>query len=143
MIVSVLSELSVVKLFEPGVPNKESLAISVNEPINMGQFGLMLGISSGEKEAVPIHDQLYWFGNGYVQKGDWIFLYTGSGTPRTTDHEDGTKSYTVFWGRPTTVFANSQVVPILFKAGAVSILDPPINKSQSLLESDTSQVTPK
>jgi len=138
MIVPGIEELSVAKVFNRGVPNKESIAICVNESTDMGQFGLMLGISSGAKEAVPFHDQLYWFGNGQVQNGDWIFLYTGSGTPRTTtDPDDGSKIYTVFWGRPATALANSQVVPILFKVGAVDILLPPADQLQDALESDT------
>ena len=137
MIVSDLVELSVVKVFDSGIPNKENIAICVNEPTNMGQFGLMLGISMSEKMAAPIHDQLYWFGDGSVQAGDWIFLYTGTGSPRTTDEEDGTKIYTVFWGRETTIFATTQVVPVLFKVSSVDVSSPPGNQLQGPSENDT------
>ena len=132
MILPDLEELSISRVFERGIPNKECVAISVNQNTNMGQYGLMLGIAETQQTAIPLHHQLYWFGDGLVQRGDWIFLYTGAGTPQTRVLVVGgiAKSYTCFWGKPSTAFANSQVVPILFKIGALDVHAQPADKLQ-------------
>lgn len=137
MIVDDLVELSVIRVFERGVANKECIAILVNETTNMGQYGMMLGVAQGTNSAVPVYDQLFWFGDGVAQKGDWIFVYTGSGKPRTTRTTDNLSNiYTVFWGKPTTVLANSYIVPILFRVGAVEVGSPPVDRLQHGIETD-------
>jgi len=116
MIVANLQELKLFPVADRGVPNQERVPIQVLKATDMGQFGLLVGISSYHKLATPVQDNLFWFGDGLVNAGDWILLYTGSGTPRADDWDTppGSKVYSVHWGRPTTVFANSSVVPILF-----------------------------
>lgn len=137
MIVELVSELSLVRVFDRGVPNKESIAFTVNESTNMGRFGVMLGVSSGVGMATPIQDHLYWFGDGYVQRGDWIFLYTGSGNPMSGKASDGVSNlYTCFWGKSSTVLANSQIVPILFRVEGVQVDDPPVDQLQLGLQGD-------
>jgi hypothetical protein len=116
MIVADLQELKLFPVADRGVPNQERVPIQVLRTTDMGQFGLLVGISSYQKLATPVQDNLFWFGDGLVNAGDWILLYTGSGTARTDDWTTppGSKVYSVHWGRPTTIFANSSVVPILF-----------------------------
>jgi len=121
VILSDLTELLLYPVADRGVPNFERIPILVRERIDLGQFGLMIGYSNPNKFAIPIKDNLYWFGDGFVNPGDWIMLYTGSGNPRTDtlNQNKDSKMYTVHWGRTQTIFAHSQIVPILFKINAV------------------------
>ncbi len=132
MIVSDLAELRLYPVADRGAPNSEHVPIQVLQPTDMGRYGLMVGISGPQQFAMPIQDNLFWFGDGVVNAGDWIFLYTGSGSPRIHDVPDlpGSKIYTVHWGRPNTMFANSLVVPILFRTDTEEVGVPPGNLPQ-------------
>jgi hypothetical protein len=131
MIVSDITELTVMAVLERGVPNEECIAIQSNERLNLGQYGIMLGVYSQFNSAVPFKDHLFWFGDGFIEKGDWLFIFTGSGEPRKSTTTDGNNNlFTVFWGKPTTVFANSNIVPVLFRVDAVTVPSPPGDQLQ-------------
>lgn len=131
MIVNALNELTIISILDRGVPNQECIAIKVNEKINLGQYGIMLGMYSHSKLAMPFQDNLFWFGDGYVDKGDWIFVYTGDGEPKSSHTKDELKNiYSLFWAKQNTVFANSNIVPLLFKVDAVDVFAPQENVPQ-------------
>lgn len=131
MIVADLRELKIYPVADRGVPNRERIAVYVNEATNMGQYGIMVGYSTADNFAVPYQDNLFWFGDGIVNSGDWILLYTGRGTAKTEDWEaTGGKVYSIHWGRSTTIFANTNIVPILFRVDAVDVVSPPVNLPQ-------------
>ncbi|MDA3916890.1 MAG: hypothetical protein PF690_07955 [Deltaproteobacteria bacterium] len=131
MIVSDITELTVMAVLGRGVPNEECIAIQANERINIGQYGIMLGMYAQSKSAVPFRDNLFWFGDGFIEKGDWLFIYTGMGEPRKSSTNDEANSiFTVFWGKPNTVFANTNIVPVLFRVDAVDVFSPPDNQPQ-------------
>lgn len=128
MIVNALNELTIISILDRGVPNQECIAIKVNEKINLGQYGIMLGMYSHSKLAMPFQDNLFWFGDGYIDEGDWIFVYTGDGEPKSSQTKDELKNiYSLFWAKQNTVFANSNIVPLLFKVDAVDVFSPPEN----------------
>lgn len=132
MIVSELTELRVVDVLDRGKPNKECVAIQVNQALNIGRYGIMLGSHVEGNGAIPYCDQLYWFGGGFVEAGDWIFVYTSSGKPRQALQQNGVnRTYTVYWGRPATMFAHTFVVPMLFRVDAVDVLPPVGDQPQS------------
>jgi hypothetical protein len=130
MIISKVTELTIMAVLKRGVPNEECIVIQANGTINLGQYGIMLGIYAQYNSAIPFKDHLFWFGNYVIEKGDWLFIYTGMGEPSKIPSNDGTNTYTVFWGKPKTVFANSNIVPLLFRIDAVSVLSPPGDQPQ-------------
>jgi len=127
MIVGALAELEIFDVQNRGVPNDESIAIRVNETVNLGQFGIMLGATGAAwGGAIPVRDFFFWFGNGMVNAGDFIFVYTGPGSARFWQPEG--KPYTIYsvhWGRKTTIFNDPTIVPFLFKVESVQIPSPP------------------
>ena len=143
MIVDLLKEMRIISILHRGVPNRECIAILVNEDLNLGQYGVMLGTHSSETGgALPFNDNLFWFGDGKLEKGDWIFIYTGSGVPtKNEDTETDTYNYSIFWGRLNTVFANTAIVPLLFRSDAVDVLQPPLDVPQSLITDQNTNVT--
>ena len=129
--------LRLIKVFERGVPNQEAVCLRAEEHVDVGQYGLVLGWLQAPNLAMPIKDSFFYFGPGPVNKGDWIFVYTGRGEPRKATASDGTSAiYTLHWGRSATLFANSNIVPVLFQVGGVTIGEGPENKPQlGLLQS--------
>lgn len=131
MIVTDLQELQIYPVADRGVPNRERIAIYIKETTNMGQYGVMVGYSTHVNGAVPYQDNLFWFGDGIVNAGDWLLLYTGKGTPKTEEWDaTGGKLYSIHWGREATIFANTNIVPILFRVDAVDVATPPVDLPQ-------------
>jgi hypothetical protein len=140
MIVSDLRELTIMAVLDRGVPNEECIAIQAHERINLGQYGIMLGVYAPLNSATPFKDHLFWFGDGFIEEGDWVFIYTGMGEPRKSKTNDGVNSiFTIFWGKPKTIFANTIVVPVLFRVDAVYVLSPPENLPQ--IQNYSEQIT--
>ena len=132
MIVNSVTEMTIMEILDRGVPNKECIGIRINQRVNLGQYGIMLGRYAHSKMAIPIQDHLFWFGDGLVDEGDWIFIGTGEGTPKISATLDQLrKIYTVFWNKPNTVFANTNIVPLLFRIDAVDVLEPVEDKPQT------------
>lgn len=129
MIFDDIEDLGLICVLDRGVPNKECIAFKVRADIDLGAYGVMLGLYDNG-QARPIRDSLYWFGNGRVKEGDWILLYTGGGSPRSREDEGGNKTYVVFWGRSKTIFGNSQMVPVLFRMDAIAVGEPEDEKEQ-------------
>jgi len=118
-----ITELFLMGVFDRGKPNQERIVLFVNELVNMGQFGLMLGVRQQDGFAFPIRDNFYWFGDGYVSPGDWIFLYTDPGEPRNSVIPNSSNNtYSLHWGRDEVILGNPEIVPILFRVDAVNIL---------------------
>ena len=131
MIVQNITELTVTGIYDRGVPNRECIGLQVNVEVDLGRFGLMLGRYTDPHSALPYFDNLFWFGDGVVKRGDWLFVYTGSGKPRNSKASNGVNDiFCLFWGRPTTLFAETSIAPILFRVDAVSVLALPTNQPQ-------------
>lgn len=122
MIVSPVTEITVAGVFDRGVPNQERIALLVNEALNLGQYGLMIGVRSHDGSAFPIRDNLFWFGDGLVKRGDWLLIYTGPGEPKATNLPNTEEHiYTLHWGRAETILHIRDFVPILFRVDAVLV----------------------
>lgn len=131
MIIENIPELELYPVEDRGKPNLERVAIFVRETTDIGRYGLMVAHTSFDRSATPFQDNLFWFGNGIVNKGDWILLYTGKGEPRSADWEaTGGKVYSIHWGRERTMFANTNVIPILFRIDAANIGNSPMDVPQ-------------
>lgn len=122
MIVGIIEEFNLVGVYDRGLPNQERIVILANETVNAGQYGLMLGVRGSNGMAFPIRDNLLWFGDAIVTKGDWLFVYTGPGESTKSNIPNTEASlYTVHWGRNVTILNSQDVVPILFRVDAVQV----------------------
>lgn len=122
MIVQDLNEIKIVGVFDRGVPNQERIVLNVIETVNLGQYGIMVGIRAAEGTAFPIRDNLFWFGDGLVNQGDWLTIYTGPGKAQTNQIPNSeSKLYSIHWGRDTTILGSKEFSPILFRIDAVQI----------------------
>ena len=132
MIVNDLTEIKLFNVSKRGIPNEEKIALRVNESINLGQYGILIGIRlPSTNGAVPLRDNMFWFGDLWVKKDDWIFIFTGSGERRSIKTDDNKNDIHIgFWGKDKTIMADPQVVPILFKIESVVLPELPEDKPQ-------------
>lgn len=126
-----VTEFALVEVLDRAIPNKECIAIRVKEKTETGAFGIVLGIYAENGYAKPLLDHFFWFGDGVVQEGDWIFVNTGDGDARLNrSTDDKNDVYSMFWKKKNTVFANTNIVPIIFRIESVVVGAPPPDKPQ-------------
>jgi hypothetical protein len=115
-------DLSMIGVFDAGVPNKERIYLRPTDVIKLTGFGLFLARLDPETGTVrPIHNFCFWFDDREVEPPSWICIYTGKGTPNQTTTKDGQPHYTYFWGNSSTLFGNPSMTAVLFKPNAISI----------------------
>jgi len=127
MILHSITELSLMGIFDRGIPNSERIAFQATERISLGHFGILLGIKGVPGAAFPIRDNFFWFQDGILNPHDWVLVYTCNGKPTgSVIPNTETHLYTVFWGRPGVILANPNIVPILFRMDAVAVGEQPL-----------------
>lgn len=119
-----IPELTLVSVVSPGEPNKENIVVYVNQATNLAKFGILLGYKTGQLTQ-PLINHFFWLTDVDVDAGTWIFIYTGSGTPRFTKTQ-GTEqpAYVLHWSQPNVLFSDQSIVPILFSMGSYDIGNP-------------------
>lgn len=124
MILQDISELHLVGVFERGVPNQERIVLRATTRVDLGQFGVLLGVKTSPGMAAPIKDNLFWFGDGLINRDDWIFIYTCPGKPGASQIPNREERvYTLFWGRKSVILQNPNILPVLFRVDAVIVGD--------------------
>jgi hypothetical protein len=122
MIVGLIEEMTIVGVADRGVPNQERIVIRANVAVNLGRYGLMLGIKATAGNAFPIRDNLLWFGDAILWRGDWLFVYTGPGEARVNQLPNiSERIVSVHWGHTQTILHHQEIVPILFRVDAVQV----------------------
>ncbi|MGS1121755.1 hypothetical protein [Rhodanobacter sp. UC4436_H3] len=117
-----IEELQLFGVYDHGIPNLERIVIRVLQEVNLGDYGLMLGIRGHNGSAIPIRDNMLWFGHGSVQPGDWLFIYTAIGETKVTDVPNtGERIISLHWARPITVFNGPEFLPILFRFDGIQL----------------------
>src|SRR5262245_3517439 len=112
--------IELVGVADPGKPNLERIVLRVTEEVNLARFGVLAGLAQSDGSAVPMIDHIFWLGASQVSAPHLIFVFTGSGQ-RSQNSPSGNPVLTYFWGRPTTVFNSTNIVPILFQFAALAI----------------------
>ena len=107
-----MNPLQIIGVRDAGEPNKERVVIRALEACDTENYFVGLAIKGQRGRYFPLNDNFFWFGNGFLRPGDWVFLYTGGGESRV--HEvpnQPSRIYTVHWNRPNVLFASGEVVP--------------------------------
>ncbi|MEX0327335.1 MAG: hypothetical protein AB3N07_01320 [Ruegeria sp.] len=107
--------LELVGVFDRGEPNLERVAIRANLVTELRTFFLGVGLRKDGGAFDPINDNSFWLGQGYVGPNDWIMVYTGKGTPRSSKLPNQDYSiYSMHWGRNSVLFEMDDLVPYLY-----------------------------
>jgi hypothetical protein len=132
MFFDTITSLQLMNVHDHGVPNLERIAIHVREACDLGEYCLFIGLPAADGSVAPLKDHMLWFGNGFVNPGDWIFVYTASGF--TTVQPYGLppagssiqpRLINIHWGKDHTMFQNRALVPMLIRMNGLNMPAPP------------------
>jgi hypothetical protein len=117
-----VTELSMIGVSNPGVPDKEMVVLRPSETIVLPNFAVAVGVyDASAGGARPIYDNVYWFPEIVISPPSWIFIYTGKGSPTENIVENGQRVLSLFWQRSHTIFGSPGLVPVLLRLGAVTV----------------------
>ncbi|WP_084297198.1 hypothetical protein [Pseudomonas sp. URIL14HWK12:I5] len=128
-----IDTLRIMDVQNHGVANQERIAIFVQKMCDLAEYCLILTLPTPEGGAVPVKDHMLWFGQGVVNPGDWIFVYTAAGSttilPNLTNQPlpgfPPLRYINMHWGKDHTVFQNRALSPMLIRIGGTGTLLPP------------------
>lgn len=122
MILPDIYELKIIDVADRDVPNKERIVIQPTMPVNLAQFGLVLGYRHPDGMVRPLTDQFFWFGEIIVKPPSWIFVYTGPGKfGQTTEQNSGDPAYVFHWGKQATMLGQQDIAPTIFRFDGILI----------------------
>ncbi len=82
----------------------ERIALRASADCNLKFYCIHLTyeLSSGGFYNQP--KETYWFPPQEIKAGDWIVIYTGSGTLSSKKNDDGSTSFFHYWGLSSAIF---------------------------------------
>ena len=117
-----IPQIELYGVLDRGVPNKECVVIRVLETINLGDIGLLAGLSVDSGRALPLPNYFLWLDNEIMEAPCWLFIFTGQGVPRTTtETQTGQPARIIYWGCERTVFHIPGSIPVLVRFGQLLI----------------------
>lgn len=117
-----IPELELWGPYDRNMPNLERILLVARADINLGRYGLYLGLGDATRTAYLLNDFFFWFGELEVVAGTWIFVYTGRGEMRFTKVANtDINCLVVHWNKPHTLFASDLIVPVLTRVGGVTV----------------------
>lgn len=131
-----IQEIQLFGVFDRGIPNKERVVLRPTIALDIGNYIVVLGASvPGPSELVtPLRDHMVWFGSGQLSQGDWIFLYTGHGTPSRFPTAGGKgQILTTYWKHDQTLFHDAQFVPVILRLSGLLMEARPTPAAQHAL----------
>lgn len=141
MSIESVESLKIIQVAKHGIPNEEHIAIAVDEHCDLSEYCLFIGLAGLEGQATPVKDHMLWFGYGEASPGDWIIVYTASGSTRITPLEGenevpGARVIAIHWGKEHTVFQNRSLVPVIVRIGGIGLQNPPKPQFQGVLNNE-------
>ena len=131
MSMELIETLEIIDVFDHGKPNLERIAIFVHHTCDLSEYCLALGMPAFSGTTTPVRDHLLWFGHGFVNRGDWIIVYTASGSTTIAPANMVAGSsiqprvISLHWGKEHTIFQNRAVMPLLMRLSGIATLNPP------------------
>jgi hypothetical protein len=126
-------ELAIVDVTDFGVPGRERIVIRPTQPVDLGQFFLVLGFQNTPNAATPFRNAALWLGNFHIDPPAWIIVFTGlppaPDVAQPVDVIDPTFQQRVLYyylGFQTTVFDKPGTLPMMFRVTGVLIGKAPV-----------------
>jgi hypothetical protein len=115
-------ELSVVGIFDAGVPHQERIVLRPSQAVDLSLFALIIGVNT-DTGIVPVSDFFRWLGPATIAPPSWLVIYTDSGNDiETVDEKTAEPIYIKHWGKAHTLFINSpsQIILGVIKIGGLT-----------------------
>lgn len=131
-----IPSLSLLTVLYPGIPNQECIVLQTNSEVNLAQFAIVLVYKPAET-SFPLKDHFFWLGDMQLDKGTYIYIYTGSGQTRhTKTSETNEPAYVIHWGKKNVVFDEPNIEPVLFQIGGMENMNMAIRNNRQSLPQD-------
>lgn len=103
-----IEELEFRGIYARGLANRERIVLRARDDLDLDQYALVIGRAAPGGRIRILRNHFYQFpADQVVDRGTWIFIYTGSGELRTT-RSGGVPALVWHLGAPTTLFAEPQ-----------------------------------
>lgn len=130
-------ELEMCGVYDRGVPNKERVGLRAILPLNLRDYVMMIGVTTGTGGAWPLIDSALWLGDMAISPPCWIFVFTGPGeTLISQENFTSEPAHAIHWGRKRTIFDDPKLIPILLRIDAVEVGDKPGKRMVDLIGSE-------
>jgi hypothetical protein len=107
--------LSILRIVDRGIRNKERLHLSVLADGNLTYYGIFDTEYSGRDAIITPPKRAYWFADYPVKAGDHVILYTKRGTSIKKDRSDGFANHFFYWNLDKTLWGNPQSCAVLLE----------------------------
>ncbi len=131
MIIPPIIELSLIGVYDAGIPNRERVIIRPTDTINMASFALLAGFLNENGVTTPLQDYFFYFGEIIVRPPSWIVVFTGPGKNQVTKMPNTDQdTYIFYWGKRNTIFDQPRIVPAIINISSVLIGNPILTTKQ-------------
>ncbi|WP_313418225.1 hypothetical protein [Stenotrophomonas sp.] len=110
-------EITIVGVYDAGVPNLERIVLRANVNVSLSSFCVIAAVKAQlGMTNIPLRDHFFWLGNVTLKAGDWIFVYTAPGSAQLNPLPNAPESLlSLYWGKPQTIFQDRNLTPGLIK----------------------------
>lgn len=105
-------KLKIKSIADPGMSEKERLAISVLADDDVGKYAVFCSEKSVEG-ATAGNKTAYWFPDVKVSAGDVVILYTKAGADSNKQLESGGVAHFFYWGLPNPLWGRGNAAVLL------------------------------
>ena len=107
-------KLGIVSVSGQGDYDRELVTLKVISDCDAGSYILTDTTYTGEGEISSLLRHMYWFPDRKVWKGDFIQIYTKSGSDSSFTNKGGTTTHVLHWGLKTPVWNDDGDCAVLF-----------------------------
>ena len=111
-------KIEIVKILDRAVGNKERLWLKVLADTDLKYFIVFDTTYTSDTSISNLQRHAYWFKPKQVKTGDFVVLYTKTGTPSQKTNENGTTTHFLFWGLENTVWNDTGDCAVLFEVNS-------------------------
>jgi hypothetical protein len=111
-------KISIKSISGHGDYDKEVATLTVNEDCDAGFHVLSDTTYTTDGKISALLRHMFWLPDKQVKKGDFIFIYTKTGTNTSFANNSNTTTHAFYWGLKTAVWNDDKDCAVLFEIGA-------------------------
>lgn len=101
----------------PGDPERERIVLRATKDVDIGDFAMFMAPTADDSVlSGPLN--AYWFPDQKIKLGDFVVLYTKSGTRSEKKSDSGNTSYFLYWGLSSPRWASPKLKPVLLQVAS-------------------------
>lgn len=111
-------KLEIIRIIDRGVTGKERLWLRVLADCDLSYSIVFDTTYASQNNISNIQRHAHWFAPKKVKSGDYIVLYTGTGTFSESKNNDGSINHFLYWGIAKTIWNKEGDCAVLFEVNS-------------------------